>query len=151
MILISVYNSKWIHKIMNFTMIWSEYFFFFLTEKFFFLTEKGRNLIHTHNSSWVILTRKSLDIYWAVSKLFCLSHFESILIPQPDPIVETIENSVSLFRNPLSLLCEIIGFRHYLGDPYSFQNGSNVPFFVISFYINRIRTIDSLLIHFSSK
>lgn len=117
------------------------------------LQKKG-NLIHTHNSSWVIVTEfkgKSFDIYWAVSKLFCLSHLKSIFIPHSDPIIETIENSVSLFRNPLSLLCEIIGFRHYFRDPYSFQNGSNIPFLflsVISFYINRIRTIDSLVIYF---
>lgn len=109
----------------------------------FFLKKKKKiNFIRTHNSSWVILTEfegKSLDISWAVSNLFCLSHLESIFIPNSDPIFETIENSVSLFRNPLSLLCKIIGFRHYFGDPYSFQKGSNIPFvFFISFYRNRI-------------
>ena len=57
-----------------------------------------------------------------------MSRLEFMFIPHFDPIVETIENNLSLFRNPLSLLCEIIGFRHYFGDPYSFQNGSNIPF-----------------------
>lgn len=107
-------------------------------ESFFYSSlQKKRNLIRTHNSSWVILTEfegKPLDIYWAVSNLFCLSHLESIFIPHSDSIVETIENSVYLFRNPLSLLCEIIRFRHYFGDPYSFQKSSNIPFCFLLFF-----------------
>lgn len=83
---------------------------------------------------------KSLDIYWywAVSNLFCLSRLESIFITHPDPIVETIENSLSLFRNPFSFLREIIGFRHYFGDLY-YQNkmaATYLLFFLISFYKN---------------
>uniref|UniRef100_A0A452XDM0 NAD(P)H-quinone oxidoreductase subunit 2 N-terminal domain-containing protein n=1 Tax=Aegilops tauschii subsp. strangulata TaxID=200361 RepID=A0A452XDM0_AEGTS len=33
---------------------------------------------------------------------------------------ETIENCVYLFWNPLSLICEILGFRHYFGNSYFF-------------------------------
>lgn len=112
----------------------------------FFLTEK-KNIIRTHNSSRIILKElqgKSLDIYWVVSNLFCLSHFKFIFIPHSDPIVETIENNVSLFRNPLSLLCGIIGFRHYFGDPYLFSKWQQHTFLFFSFYGKIIRMIISL-------
>jgi len=86
--------------------LWFESFFFVLPS---WKKKKKRNLIRTHNSSWVILKElegKSLDIYWAVSNLFCLSRLESIwFLPHSDLVVETIENGVSLFRYPLFYLC----------------------------------------------
>lgn len=91
---------------------------------------------------------KFLDIYWVLSNLFCLSHFKSILIPHLNPIEETIENNVSLFRNLLSLLCWIIGFRHYFGDPYPFffQNGSNIPLCFFFFFLWKDYTNDDSLV-----
>lgn len=75
-----------------------------------------------------------------------MSHLESIFIPHSDSIVETIENSVYLFRNPLSLPCEIIRFRHYFGDPYSFQKSSNIPFRFLLFFFYTIEIVYERLI-----
>ena len=121
--------------------------------------QNKRNIIRTHNSSWVILKKfedKSLDISWVVSNLFYLSRLESIFPLHYNKMIETIENSVFLFRNPFSLLCKIIGFRHYFGDPYPlFQNGSNIPFVFCYFFLcygKIIWTINSpcnIIIHFS--
>lgn len=107
-----------------------------------FRTEKT-NFIYTHDSSWLILIdrlerKKSFEIFWVVSKLFSLPHLEQIhfySLFRSNSIVETVENRVYLFGNPLSLICEILGFKHYFGNSYSFffQKSSNIPFFLISF------------------
>lgn len=100
--------------------------------------QKKRNTIHTHNSSWIILKKlegESLDISWVVSNLFCLSHLESLFSSHYNKIIETIENSVSLFQNLFFLLCKIIRFRHYFGDAYSFSKGSNMPFVFCYFFL----------------
>ena len=90
------------------------------------------------NFDWQTSKAKSFEIFWVVSKLFSLSHFERIdfySLFWSNSAVETIENCVYLFWNPLSLICEILGFRHYFGNSYSFffQKSSNIPFFLISF------------------
>jgi len=105
--------------------------------------QKKRNIIRTHNSSWAILKKcegNSLDISWVVSNLFCLSRLESIfllhynkILIKWNKIIETIENSVSLFWNPFSLLYKIIRFRHYFGDPYSFSKWQQHTFCFLLF------------------
>lgn len=99
----------------------------------FFMEQK--DIIRTHNSSCITLKYKSLDIYWVVSNPFCLSHPQSIEILYPDLIGERVEKSFSLFRNLLSFFCWIIGFRHDFGDLYSFQKGSNIPFYPFFFFL----------------
>ena len=117
----------------------------------FLKKKKKRNLIRTHNSSWVILKElegKSLDIYWAVSNLFCLSRLESILfLPHSDLVVETIENGVSLFRYPLFYLCfESLGLDITSVILNCFKR---VATYLLLF--RSMETIDSPVIHFWSE
>lgn len=109
-----------------------------------------KNFIRTHNSSWLILTEfegKSLDIYWAVSNLFCLSHLESIFI-----LIQFLRQLKIVFPcSGILYLC----FVKSLGlDITSViltlfkRTATYLLFFVISFYRNRIRRIDSPVIHF---
>ena len=53
-----------------------------------------------------------------------------------------------MFQDRLSLFW-IIGFRHYFGDPESFQNGSNIPFVIYLLSKNHVNAwfpCDTLLI-----
>ena len=109
-----------------------------------FLIERRKNKFHLYswlklaNFDWQTSKEKSLEIFWVVSKLFSLSHLEQIdfyFLFWSNSIVEMVENHVYLFRNPLSLICEILGFRHYFGNSYSFffQKSSNIPFLFFLF------------------
>lgn len=83
-----------------------------------------------------------------VSNPFCLSPLESILILKYDLVVETIENGISLFQD-LYLCLESLGLDITSVIFKSFQNGSNIPFFVISFYQRIVWMVDSYVIHFT--
>jgi hypothetical protein len=77
-----------------------------------------------------------------------MSPLESIFIPHSDLVGETIENGISLFQD-LYLCLESLGLDITSVIFKSFQNGSNIPFFVISFYQRIIRMVDSCVIHFT--
>lgn len=103
---------------------------------------KKKNTLRTHNSSCIIqkeLQIKFLDIYWVVSNFFCLSHFKSLFSLHSDLIVE-IKKKVYLFQNFLSLLCWILRFRHYFGDPYLFPKRQQHTLLFFSFYRKIRRT-----------
>jgi len=106
--------------------------------------QKKRNIIHTHNSSWVISKKfenKSLDISWVVSNLFWLLIIIRIKLLRQLKIVFPCSGIFSrCFVKSLGL-----DITSVILTPFQ-KAATCLLFFVISFYEKIIRTIDYLII-----
>jgi len=101
-----------------------------------------------------IAQRKPLGISfieWSLTPPPFLSRLESIWILHSDLVVETIENGISLFQDPLSLLYfESLGLDITSVILNRFKMAATYPF--CDFFLSKNhRTIDSRVLHFWSK
>lgn len=142
------------------------YFFFFIIiclKYLFLILSPTKQIIcicnlHSHNSSWI--TPKGnlymYFVYWAVSNplslSFCLSSFESILILHSSRIWENWKRYFLVLGSFIFFCLESLGLdiTSVIFNRFGFnQNGSNIPFVVISFDQQIIQMLDSCEINFS--
>lgn len=139
----------------------SFFFFIIICLKYLFLILSPTKQIiricnlHSHNSSWIIPKGNPYThfVYWAVSNplSFCLSPFESILILHSSRSWDNWKWYFLVLGSFIFLCLESLGLdiTSVIFNRFGFnQNGSNIPFVVISFDQKIIWMIDSCEINF---